>query len=240
VTADARILALVPAYNEAPRIGRVVREASKYLPVLVVDDGSEDDTGQAAEAGGAVVVRHPQNVGKGAALMTGFGWAKEHGYDAVLTLDADGQHDPADIPKLVAAYDSGAGDLVIGRRDSRRMPFPRFFTNPFGSWLLSLALGVKVYDNQSGFRVYGERLLEGLKLESVGLEAEVEVIAAAVSAGLTIGWVDIRTIYGIGKRSSFHPIVDTARFFGAVWRARKHRLSAGESASVDGRSAGGP
>jgi glycosyltransferase involved in cell wall biosynthesis len=220
--AGARILALIPAWNEEPRVGAVVREAGGYLPVLVVDDGSEDETGRVAGVAGATVVRHPENRGKGAALMTGFAWAKERAYDAVLTLDADGQHDPRDVPKLVAAYDSGAGDLIIGRRDFSVMPFPRFFTNPFGSWLLSLALGLRIHDNQSGFRVYGRRLLEGLELESSGLEAEVEVIARAVSAGLTIGWVDIRTIYGIGKRSSFHPVADTARFLRAVWRSWRY------------------
>jgi glycosyltransferase involved in cell wall biosynthesis len=224
VMARPPILGLIPAWNEAPRVGAVVRGASVYLPVLVVDDGSEDNTARVAAAAGATIIRHPENRGKGAALMTGFAWAKERSFDAVLTLDADGQHDPQEIPKLVAAYESGAGDLIIGRRNSTQMPFPRFFTNPFGSWLLTLALGVKIYDNQSGFRVYGRRLLEILELESTGLEAEVEAIARTVSAGLAIGWVDIRTIYGIDKRSGFHPIVDTARFIKAVWQARKHRV----------------
>ena len=162
--AGPSILALIPAWNEAPRVGAVVRGAAVYLPVLVVDDGSEDETAQVAEAAGATVVRHSENRGKGVALMTGFAWAKERSYDAVLTLDADGQHDPEDIPKLVAAYQAGAGDLIVGRRNFSQMPFPRFFTNPFGSWLLSLALGYTVH---AGFYLF--TAFVGLNLLQSGL-----------------------------------------------------------------------
>lgn len=220
---EAGILALIPAWNEASRIGPIVEKTRAYLPVLVVDDGSRDETAAVAEAAGAIVVRHPQNRGKGVALTTGFAWALEHGYEAVLTLDADGQHDPADIPKFLAAYRAGARDFIIGRRDFGRMPFPRFFTNPFGSWLLSKALGVRIYDNQSGFRLYGRRLLETLNRTTTGFEFEVEVIVQAVRQGIPIDWVDIRTIYDINKASYFHPIKDTLRFFKMVWRARQER-----------------
>lgn len=220
---EAQILALIPAWNEASRIGPIVEKTRAYLPVLVVDDGSHDETAAVAEAAGATVVRHSQNQGKGVALTTGFAWALEHGYEAVLTLDADGQHDPADIPQFLAAYQAGAKDLIIGRRDFSQMPFPRFFTNPFGSWLLSKALGVRIYDNQSGFRVYGRRLLETLDRTTTGFEFEVEVIVQAVRQGIPIEWVDIRTIYDINKVSYFHPIKDTLRFFKMVWRVRRGR-----------------
>jgi glycosyltransferase involved in cell wall biosynthesis len=220
---EARILALIPAWNEAARIGPIVEKTRTYLPVLVVDDGSHDETAAVAEAAGATVVRHPENRGKGVALTTGFAWALEHGYEAVLTLDADGQHDPADVEKFLAAYRAGARDFIIGRRDSRQMPFPRFFTNPFGSWLLSRALGTRIYDNQSGFRVYGRRMLEALDRTATGFEFEVEVIVQAVREGIPIDWVDIRTIYNINKVSYFHPIKDTLRFFKMVGRARRER-----------------
>jgi glycosyltransferase involved in cell wall biosynthesis len=219
------ILALMPAWNESARIGPIVEATRARLPVLVVDDGSHDDTPAVAEAAGATVVRHPRNRGKGVALTTGFAWALERGYDAVLSLDADGQHDPADIPKFLAAYQAGAGDLIIGRRDFSRMPFPRVVTNPFGSWLLSLALGTRIYDNQSGYRLHSRRFLETLDLTTTGFELEVEVIVQAVLQGTRIGWVDIRTIYGIGKVSYFHPIKDSARFLGMVWRAWRQRIS---------------
>lgn len=216
-------LALIPAWNEAARVGLVVEATRERLPVLVVDDGSYDDTPAVAEAAGATVVRHPQNRGKGVALMTGFEWALEREYEAVVTLDADGQHDPADIPRFLAAHESGAGDLIIGRRDFWQMPFPRSYSNPFGSWLLSLALRARVYDNQSGFRLHSRRFLEMLDLTSAGFELEVEVIVQAVCQGVDIGWVDIRTIYGVDKVSYFHPLKDSARFLGMVWYAWRQR-----------------
>ena len=99
-----RILALIPGYEEGPRIGRVVEAARRHLPVLVVDDGSTDDTAARAEAAGARVIRQVPNQGKGAALRAGFRLALDEGWDAVLTLDADGQHDPDEIPRFVAAF----------------------------------------------------------------------------------------------------------------------------------------
>jgi len=219
------ILALIPAWNEATRMHPIVEATRAYLPVLVVDDGSDDDTAAVARAAGATVVRHPQRLGKGVALTTGFDWALERGYEAVLTLDADGQHDPADIEKFLAAYEAGAGELIVGQRDFSQMPFPRFFTNPFGSWLLSLALGTRIYDNQSGYRLHSRRFLEMLDLTTTGFELEVEVIIQAVTRGVRIGWVDIRTIYDIDKVSYFHPVKDTARFFGMVWHAWRQRVA---------------
>jgi glycosyltransferase involved in cell wall biosynthesis len=227
---ETPILALIPAWNEATRIGPIVEATLAHLPVLVVDDGSHDDTSAVAKAAGAAVARHPQNQGKGVALMNGFEWALEREYEAVVTLDADGQHDPADIPKFLAAYDAGAGDLIIGRRDFGQMPFPRGHTNPFGSWLLSLALETRIYDNQSGFRLHSRRFLEKLDLTTTGFELEVEVIIQAVCRGIPIGWVDIRTIYNIGKVSYFHPLKDSARFLGMVgyaWRQRRSILDTG-------------
>jgi glycosyltransferase involved in cell wall biosynthesis len=229
-----RIIALVPAWNEGLRIRPVLEATHSYLPLLVVDDGSVDDTAQIAEAVGATVVRHAQNQGKGVALMTGFRWALERGYDAILTLDADGQHDPADIPKFLAAYQAGEGDLIIGKRDFRQMPFPRCYTNPFGSWLLSRVLGAPILDNQSGYRLYGRRVLDTFQPTATGFELEVEVIVHAVNLGISIGWVDIRTIYGIGKVSYFHPIRDSLRFLQMVWWARRQRAGVSDTIEAEG------
>jgi glycosyltransferase involved in cell wall biosynthesis len=217
------ILALVPAWNEAARIRPVLEAVSQHLPMLVVDDGSVDDTPAVAQEAGATVVCHARNQGKGVALQSGFKWAMDRGYDAVLTLDADGQHDPADIPAFLAAYQADRWDLIVGKRDFSQMPFPRLYTNPFGSWLLSLVLGTPIYDNQSGYRLYTRRLLEVLDLTTTGFELEVEVIVQAVYKGMRIGWVDIRTIYGIKKVSYFRPIRDSARFLGMVWHAWRER-----------------
>jgi len=211
------VLALIPAWNEAARIGRVIAGVLAHLPVLVVDDGSSDGTAEAARAAGADVVCHAENRKKGAALKTGFVWALERGYGAVLTLDADGQHDPADIPLFLQALENGTGDLIIGRRDFSQMPWPRRWSNPFGSWLLSLILGTHIVDSQSGYRLLTRRLLEQLELGTSGFEMEVEMIVEALRLGARVGWVPIRTIYGGDKRSYFHPLKDSARFLQMVW-----------------------
>ena len=225
---DEAILALIPAWNEGPRLGPVVEATGHYLPVLVVDDGSRDETAAVAERAGATVVSHEQNMGKGVALTTGFAWALERGWDAVVTLDADGQHDPDDIPKFLDAYAADRWDLIIGKRQFDAMPFPRRYTNPFGSWLLSLALNERILDNQSGFRLHDRGLLEMLDLSTTGFELEVELIVQTVCAGMRIGWVDIHTIYGIDKVSYFHPIKDSVRFLWMVWHAwRRRRATAG-------------
>ncbi len=218
-----KTIAMIPAWNEGRMVQGVVRQAAKSLPVVLIDDGSVDRTAELAEQEGAFVLRHDVNQGKGAALRTGFAWALDQGVRAVVTLDADGQHNPQEIPKLVVVHRATGAELVIGRRDFGRMPFPRGYTNPFGSWLLSLAVGEPIHDNQSGFRLYHRSLLEVLDFNSVGFEFEVEVIGAALKNDLDIAWVDISTIYNTQTRSYFHPVRDSVRFLRMVWQARNWR-----------------
>lgn len=220
---DDKVLALIPAWNEEDFIGPVIEATRTQLPVLVVDDGSHDGTPDLAAMAGAEVVRHEENKGKGQALITGFDWALERGFNAVLTLDADGQHDPTEIPKFVSAYKDNAGDLIIGKRNFGQMPFPNRFSNPIGSWLLSKALKQRIYDNQSGYRLHTRKLLESLDLKTSGFELEVEVVIQSVCMGMTICWIPIRTIYGTGKVSYFHPFYDTLRFLKMVWYAYQYR-----------------
>jgi glycosyltransferase involved in cell wall biosynthesis len=220
---EDNILALIPAWNEEAFIGPVIEATRTQLPVLVVDDGSKDRTPDLAISAGAMLVQHAENKGKGQALITGFNWALAQGFEAVVTLDADGQHDPEEIPKFLSAYRENAGELIIGRRDFRQMPFPNRFANPIGSWLLSLALRQRIYDNQSGYRLHTRRLLESLHLQMTGFELEVEVVMQTVCLGMTIGWVPIRTIYGTGKVSYFHPLHDTIKFLRMVWYAYQYR-----------------
>ena len=226
------VLVLIPAWNEGKRIGPVVTAAVNQLPVLVVDDGSSDDTGERAAEAGATVVRHAENLGKGHALVTGFKWGMEKGYDAILSLDADGQHDPVEIPKFLAAYQSDQGDLLIGRRNFGEMPFKNRFGNSVGSFLLTKVLGQRIYDNQSGYRLHTRNLLESLDLKTGGFELEVEVVIQTVCKGLRIGWVDIRTIYGINKVSYFHPIHDSLRFIGMIWHAYRYRVGSARGDSI--------
>jgi len=214
------IVALVPAYNEASRISPVIQGAAEFLPVAVVDDGSTDGTGAVATQAGAMLVEHVANCGKGAALKTGFYWARRNGYRAVITLDADGQHDPADIPTFLAAFDQNPDALVIGRRDRRKMPWMRGAANAIGSEMVSAALKTRVYDNQCGYRLYPSSFLTRMHMTTAGFEFEVEVIAQAVAFDIPIEWVSVKTIYGIDKTSYFDPIWDSFRFFGAVRRAR--------------------
>jgi UDP-N-acetylglucosamine---dolichyl-phosphate N-acetylglucosaminyltransferase len=201
----ATILALIPGYQEGPRISTVVEGARVHLPVLVVDDGSTDDTADRAKAAGAIVLRQEPNAGKGAALRAGFRYALERNADAVVTLDADGQHDPAEIPAFLAAFDAGRPELVIGQRDFGSMPPVRRLSNTLGGWVFSAAIGRRVDDNQSGYRLIGRRLMTALlDSDESGFEFEVEMIARCIALGLPLTDVPIRTIYG-GEPSHIRP-----------------------------------
>lgn len=216
-----RVLAVIPAYNEASRVASVVAGTRPHLPALVVDDGSTDDTAARAEAAGAVVLRQHPNQGKGAALRAGFRWALKEGYDAVLTLDADGQHDPGEIPKFLQARATRSADLIIGARDFRQMPLMRRLSNTIGRTAFSWAIGRPIRDNQSGYRLISRRLLERLLAGSEhGFEFEVEMIATCVRHGFALDWVPIRTIYA-GEGSHIHPWHHTVNFFRVVWQTRR-------------------
>ena len=200
-----RIVALIPGYQEGPRIAAVVEAARRHLPVVVVDDGSTDDTAVQAEAAGAIVLVQRPNAGKGAALRAGFRHALEHGAAAVVTLDADGQHEPAEIPTFLAAFEATHAELVIGRRDFGSMPPVRRLSNTLGGWIFSAAVGRRVADNQSGYRLIGRRLMTALlDSDEPGFEFEVEMIARCIALGLPIADVPIRTIYA-GEPSHIRP-----------------------------------
>ena len=223
-----RMLALIPGYEEGPRIGAVVEAALRHLPVLVVDDGSTDDTAVVAEAAGAAVIRQVPNQGKGAALRAGFRHALVAGCDAVLTLDADGQHDPDEIPRFIAAFGaSGPGasgprpELIIGRRDFSRMPAVRRLSNTVGTAAFSWAVGRQVPDNQSGYRLLGRRLMTAmLDSRETGFEFEVEMIAVCIRNGWTLDWVPISTIYA-GAPSHVKPVAHFQHFVRATRAARR-------------------
>lgn len=216
------IVAVIPAYNEAPRVGAVVLAVRDLLPVLVVDDGSTDRTAEVARETGAEVVEQRPNQGKGAALRSGFRQALAIGADAILTLDADGQHAPADIPRLLAA--AGADpppDLVIGRRSFRSMPPVRRLSNELGRRAFSWAVGRDIPDNQSGFRVVSRRLAEAtLASDEPGFAFEVEQITTCIRMRGTIAWVPIRTIYA-GAPSHIRPIAHLREFIRIVRQARR-------------------
>ena len=215
------IVALVPAYQEGPRIGAVVRGTVPTLPVVVIDDGSSDETADNAAAAGATVIRQVPNAGKGAALRAGFRYALDAGCEAVVTLDADGQHDPAEIGAFLEKWAASRPGLVIGRRDFAAMPPVRRISNTLGGLLLSLAIGRWVPDNQSGYRLISRPLMNSL-LESTedGFEFEIEMVARSIALGLPIAWVPIRTIYG-GRPSHIRPWRHFTEFIRASRRARR-------------------
>jgi glycosyltransferase involved in cell wall biosynthesis len=224
---------VIPAHDEAPRIAAVVRGAAAHLPVLVVDDGSTDGTAAVARAAGGAVLEQGPNAGKGAALRAGFRWALGAGFEGVVTLDGDGQHDPAEIPLFLAAFPRETGedaagaavaarpDLVVGRRDFARMPPARRLANTIGGRTFSWAVGAHVPDNQSGYRLIGRRLMEAsLGSAERGFEFEVEMLAACIARGWPVAWVPIRTIY-TGGPSHIRPVAHVRHFFRAVAAARR-------------------
>ncbi len=212
------ILALIPAHNEASRILPVIQGARAHLPILVVDDGSTDSTSEIAQSAGAQVLRQTPNQGKGKALKAGFAHALDQNYDAVITLDADGQHDPSEIPAFLNAYAARQADLIIGARDFSKMPRVRRFSNTSGRFLFSRALGRPIRDNQSGYRLVSRRLMQAaLASDQGGFEFEVDMVVICVQQGWLLDWVPIRTIYGTGS-SHISPLRHTARFLRLVWK----------------------
>lgn len=214
-------IALIPAYNEQAHIAAVVAQARQFLPVLVVDDGSKDQTAQTAEQAGAQVLRQLPNQGKGAALMAGFRHCLNAGYSAVLTLDADGQHDPCEIPLFLAYASQHPAALVIGQRNYSQMPLRRRLPNLLGRLLFSLAVGQFIPDNQSGYRLLTRPLIEQmLQNPESGFEFEVEMITLCLKQRLGLGWVPIRTIYGDEKSHirPLHHLVQFLRISAKAWR----------------------
>ena len=221
-----RCCVIVPAYNEARRIAPVVRGILEHVKdVVVVDDGSADETAHEAERAGAVVIRHAVNQGKGVALTTGFEYARQQGFELVITMDADGQHEPADLPRFLEAYVRTGIPVLIGNRmgAASRMPFVRRCTNWFMSWLLSREMKQYVPDTQSGYRLYRSDVIPFVSTEAKRFAAESEILLHVAERGIRIGAVPIATIYGDSRQSKINPVKDTVRFFAMLRRYRQHK-----------------
>jgi glycosyltransferase involved in cell wall biosynthesis len=216
-----KLIALIPAYNEAERIGDVVAGARRQVEeVVVVDDGSVDETATVAERAGAKVLRHRENRGKGAAIATALDYFGRSEAELAIFLDADGQHDPTEIGKFVEATEKEGVDVVVGTRmsDVRRMPRVRLWTNQFTSWVTSRLAGQRIPDSQCGYRLLRRTVLKDLKFSTARFETETEMLIQAGRAGHKIISVPIRTIYECGRASRIHPWRDTVRFFKLVGR----------------------
>ena len=208
------ILIAIPCYEGASNIQEVVRGAKATgHPVLVVDDGSSDGSGKLAEAAGATVLRHAMNHGKGAALATAFAYARRKNFEAVLSMDADGQHDPAEVEKLVAAHKKDPTALVIGVRSFAPEDMPRRsrIGNTISTWWISKFAGQSYSDTQSGYRIYPRALFAHVRLISRKFDTETELLLRAAKMRLPLIEVPVATIYASDRVTHFHGFRDTMR-----------------------------
>lgn len=209
------IAVVIPAFNEAATVrdvvSRALREADR---IVVVDDGSDDGTGAALDGLPVTLLRNSANLGKAASLRRGISKALNDGATAVVTLDADAQHEPEDIPRLVAAHLRNPQVIIIGARlhEKRRMPRLRYLANRFANFWIAWAAGYPVSDSQSGFRLYPAHVLTAIDVRndaSTRFVFESAVLISAARAGFTSEAIGISAIYpGDARRSHFRPVVD--------------------------------
>ncbi|MGH7677369.1 MAG: glycosyltransferase family 2 protein [Gemmatimonadaceae bacterium] len=215
------IVAVIPAYNAERFVADVICGASKHVPVIAVNDGSRDRTLEVLRSTPALVVDQQPNQGKGVALQRGFRTAIDQGAAAVIQLDADGQHDPAEIPLFVQKFGATKADLIIGERDFSRMPLVRKASNTIGRRAFSWAVGRHVPDNQSGYRLLSRRLMEAVLASGErGFEFEMDMIVVCARRDWPIEGVPIRTIYG-EEKSNIKPIQHVVHFFRMVSQTRR-------------------
>ena len=215
---DRKICLLLPAYNESRRIAQVLRGAAAFInDIVVIDDGSTDGTGEIVADSGAdcptTLLTHTPNRGKGFALRKGFAYALANGYDAVFTMDSDGQHAPADIPRFLAHWTRTQPDILIGARVRARetMPLHRRINNALISFVGSKLCGQRVPDFQSGYRLIRATVLRQLQLETERYETESELLIKAGQHGFRIESLPIAARYG-DYRSDIKPLREIPLF----------------------------
>jgi glycosyltransferase involved in cell wall biosynthesis len=221
----AKIIAVIPCFNEGIFIGDIVTRARIYADkVIVIDDGSTDNTSEVAKAAGAEVIRHERRRGAGAATKSGFEAAKTNNADILVTLDGDGQHDPDEIPQVLAPILSCKADLVIGSRfllqNIKKVPKYRKFGIDIITWLYNLGSKKKVSDSQSCFRAYSRKSLEAVTITENGFGFSVEVLIQARNKGFVITEVPTSCVYH-SQGSTINPLTHG---LGVAWNVVKHRL----------------
>ncbi len=214
------VLVIVPAYNAARHISELVSRLRTYVcdaNLLIINDGSGDDTLDIIRQEKVNYISFPENRGKGAALKAGFEYAIENNYRSVLTIDADLQHLPEEVPQFLAA-DNGH-HVVIGTRkmDLKVMPWPRWLTNNLSSLIISVFSQSRVRDSQSGFRLIPTEVLKAIHLKTVGYDFESEMLFKAGALGCGISEVPISTIYE-ESTSYINPLQDSLRFLRQIWK----------------------
>ncbi len=208
------VLVLVPALDESLSLASLlIRISALGYPRLVVDDGSRDRSAEIALAHGARVIRHGRRLGKGAALLTGFQFAREQGYRWVVTVDGDGQHDPGEIPRLLEIATRNPGALILGMRDKRSAPRIRAMANQVADFFLSRLASLPLQDTQSGFRVYPKEAVSAITdhpPRARGFAFESEVLILAGRLGIPMIGVPISGHYPPdGRPSHFRPVRDS-------------------------------
>jgi len=217
------IAVLIPAFNAEFSLAELVhrlRHMIGNIQIVVVDDGSTDRTSEVAASVGAVVLRHQTNCGKGAALQTGFDFLNTQiEIEFILTMDADLQHQPEDVPKFLLAQQKTNADIVIGwrKRIGTRMPMHRILSNTITSAMVGMRSGVKIKDSQCGFRFIRRSVIERVRLGSTGYEAETEFLIKAARRGFKIEFVPVQTIYGKEKSYMTH-WATTMNFIKVIFR----------------------
>jgi len=227
-----KILAVIPCLNEGQFISDIVTRALKYADrVIVIDDGSTDNTAEAAEKAGAKVIKHGVRRGAGAATRSAFEAAKEYEADILVTLDGDGQHNPDEITQVLAPILNGEADLVIGsrflQRDLIKAPRYRKFGIDVITWLYNFGSKVKVSDSQSCFRAHSRRLIEAVEITEDGFGFSVQVLIQARRKNFVIREVPVSCIYHL-HGSSLNPV---AHGLGVAWGVIKLRSRADLSTS---------
>ena len=213
------VLAAIPCLNEEKFIADIVTRSSKYVDkVIVVDDGSTDRTAEIARRAGAEVIRHKQKQGAGAATRTAFDTARKYNAEALVTLDGDGQHNPDEIPHVLAPILTGEADLVIGSRFLRpntgEAPTYRKFGIDVITWLFNFGSNVKVTDSQSCFRAHSRRLVENTNITEDGFGFSVQVLIQARRNNFVIREIPVSCIYH-DQGSSLNPV---AHGLGVAWK----------------------
>lgn len=211
---SAGVVAVVPVFNEAATVAAVVGAVGRVCPVVVVDDGSTDGSAERARAAGALVVTHGRRRGKGAALRAGFAAALAMGARAVVTVDGDGQHDGADLPRLLAAAAASPEALVLGDRLAGRgdpVPLLRRLAIGVADRVLGWLTGTRLRDSQCGLRVYPARFLRAVPLREEGFVLETEALVIAVRAGHPVVSVPVRARYPAARAGRFRALADTGR-----------------------------
>lgn len=211
MSAAGRCIAVIPVHNEARTIATVVQQTLAYLPVLVVDDASQDQSGRLAARVGADVLRLPTHGGKGEALRQGFAAALHRNAAAVVTLDGDGQHDPHDIPRLLATHQRWPERVIIGCRmaEAAGIPRGRRYAIQLASACLSWLGQCTIRDTQSGFRLYPAALLRAVQPRHGRFVFESALLLQAIQAGWQVQEMPIRALYPPGQASHYHPVRDS-------------------------------